>query len=212
MKRLACLVPILAACTSSPAGAPPAASVRDLLTTDGAMLAVSPTASDGAITARLWSTQWEDSAVELAITGGELAVSANDGGRVALDAVAVDLAPIALSAEVFDEPTRLVDLHAELAADPPLADTTWTNADAGTARTTIALELSWSLEVSDRITPLGPVTLSGLPVELELTGTGDHVDARLALQSDGTLWSWAGLIELADLSLSLTAATADEDE
>lgn len=209
MTRLACLVSILAlaACGSSPAGSPPAGSVRDMLATDGAVLAVSPTASNGAIVARLFRSNWEDNPVALAITGGQLAVSANDAGRISLDEVAVDLAPIALSADVFDEPTRLVDLHAELAADAPWADTTWTDADAGTATTTIALKLSWSIEVSDRVTPLGPVMLSGLPVELDLAGSADHIDATLSLQSDGTLWSWAGLIELADLSLSLSAAT-----
>jgi hypothetical protein len=196
---------VLAACTSSEMFDPPPATVRDRLTTDGADLAVAGDHSTGSIVARLWSANWEDYAVELALGGGEVAVSADAVGGLRVDELALDLAPIDLSARVFDEPTRLVDLHVALAADAPVADTTWHDANSAAATTSVTLRLEWSLEVGDRVTPLGPLVLANLPLALTVAGDTQHVEAALALHADGTLWSWAGLIELGDLSLDITA-------
>jgi hypothetical protein len=205
MRRLCLPILFLAACTSSEAFDPPPASVRDRLAADGASLVVVGDHSTGSIVARLWRATWEDYAVELGVGAGEIAVSADAAGGLVVEELTLDLAPIDLSTEVFDEPTRLVDLHVSLATAPPVAATTWHDANTAAATTTVTLKLAWSLAVGDRITPLGPLTLPNLPLELTVAGDTDHVEAGLALQADGTLWSWAGLIELGDLSLAITA-------
>ena len=48
---------------------------------------------------------------------------------------------------------------------------------------------------------LAPILLS--------TGSGDHVDAAIRLSASGTLWDWAGLLQLTGLDVSLSAATTD---
>jgi len=206
----ACAVaPLVAACSADAGGAPPPASVHELLATDGAALAVSGTTSTGAVVARLWRTGWRDDRVELGIGDGELVLSTNAAGDVVVEDLGFALAPIELPADATGESTRLVDLRLELAADAPAATTTWTDDNAALAATTVALQLSWSLETGDRVTPLGRVTLAALPLELTLAGTPTHVEAGLALRSDGVVWSWADLIELADLSLAITATSAE---
>src|SRR5262245_45755368 len=116
---------LLAACTSSEMFDPPPATVRDRLVNDGAALAVAGEHSTGSIIGRRWRASWDDFAVELGVGAGDLAVSADAAGRLRVDELAFDLAPIDLSEMIFDEPTRLVDLHVALAADAPVADTTW---------------------------------------------------------------------------------------
>lgn len=206
MLRLTLVAPFLAAgCTSSEAFDPPPASVRDRLVTDGASLVVTAEHSTGSIVARLWRANWQDYTVQLGIGEGQIALSADAAGDLVVDDLDFDLAPIELSTEVFDEPTRLVDLHVELVADAPTAVTTWHDANTAAATTTVSLRLTWSLAVGDRVTPLGPLTLPNLPLDLTVAGSTARIEAGLALVAEGTLWSWAGLIELGDLSLGITA-------
>ena len=68
MRRLALTSVLLAtaACTTSvPAGPPPASTVRDLLATEGASLAITSD-SAGSLIARFWEDGWEDQPVDLA--------------------------------------------------------------------------------------------------------------------------------------------------
>jgi hypothetical protein len=200
----------LAACSSDPADmSTPPASVRDVLAGEGTSLAVASGSSTGAIVARLWRTGWEDDRIELAIGAGELAVSTNASGDIVVEELSFSLAPIALSDEVFAEPAALTDLHVELAADAPPAPTAWADANTATASTAISLRLSWSLQIGDDVTPLGPIVMASLPVELAVGGGPARVEASLALESTGTLWSWAHLIELADLSLAISATSSE---
>jgi hypothetical protein len=184
--------------------------VRQLLATDGATLAVSGPASTGAIVARLWRTNWQDYPVVLGIGDGEVALSADAAGDLVVEDLGFALAPIELSDQIFDEPTALVDLRVDLAADAAPAPTTWADADTATAAAAVTFRLSWALSVGDRVTPLGPVTLTQLPLALSVGGDAAHVDAGLELHADGVVWQWADLIELADLSLSIAAASTDE--
>ena len=46
-----------------------------------------------------------------------------------------------------------------------------------------------------------------MPVELVLTGDGASVHAEVRVTSKGTFWSWADLVKLEDLSLTLAATT-----
>jgi hypothetical protein len=209
MRRLALTSVLLAtataACTTSvPAGPPPASTVRDLLATEGASLAITSD-SAGSLIARFWEDGWEDQPVDLGIGGGALVVSLDHVGRLIVEDLDVALAPLELSDDVFDEPARLVDLRAELAMTTPIAPITWTDPDTGSATMEITLRLWWSIERDGEVTPLGSITLRDLPIDVSIAGSAAAVDATVSLHTEGTLWSFASLIELADLSLALTA-------
>jgi hypothetical protein len=208
MRRLALtsvLLAATAACTTSvPGGPPPATTVRDLLAAEGASLAITSD-SAGSIVARFWEDGWEDQPVDLGISGGVLVVSLDHVGRLIVEDLDVSLAPLELSDDVFDEPARLVDLRAELAMATPIAPITWTDADTGSATMEITLRLWWSLERDGEVTPLGSIVLRDLPVDVSIAGSVAAVAAAVSLHTEGTLWSFASLIELADLSLALAA-------
>lgn len=201
----------VAACGAEPMGPTPPdapASVRDQLIDGGVGLAVAPDPSAGTITARQWRGQWEEGALTIAVAGGDLALSADRDGALIVDGLHVDLAPIALPDAVFGEPAGLTDLTLELAAAPAPARATWDGPDAGRATVTATLRLAWSLETQGRVTPLGPVTLRGLPLTLDVVGDATHVSAALGVRVDGPVWAWAGLVELRDLALAVAADPA----
>jgi hypothetical protein len=185
-----------------PAGAP--ASVREALT-GGAALAIAPHASAGAITARQWRGRWEQGELAIRVDGGTLALSADRDGALALDDLHVTLAPIELPDRVFGEPARLTDLGLALAAAVAPTRATWDQPDAAHATLTVSVRLTWSLDTQGRVTPLGPVTLRDLPVELDVGGDPTHVTATVGVRAAGTVWTWAGLVELRDLALTLDA-------
>ncbi len=199
------------ACTSEPLGPPlpdAPATVRDQLMAGGVGLAVAPDPSAGTVTARQWRGHWEAGALTIAVDGGDLALSADRDGALRVDELRVALAPIGLPDAVFGEPAQLTDLALELADAAP-ARATWDGPDAGRATVTATLRLVWSLETQGRVTPLGPVTLRGLPLALSVGGDAARVTAALELRADGPVWAWAGLVELRDLALTLAADPAN---
>lgn len=207
---MAGLVVVLVGCASpapDPGPTPAPGSVRAALVDAGAALAVSPR-SGGEVTARVWRGGWQAGQVDLAVAGGDLLLSADRDGRLRVDELALALAPVPLPDEVFGQPARLTDLAVELAADAAPAPTRWFGGDAATADVTLDLRLRWSLDTDGRVTPLGPVTLTDLPVALAIDGTPAAIHATVGLRADGTLWSWAHLVELADLTLALDAEGA----
>ena len=199
------------ACASDPLGPPPddaPRSVRAVLEAGGAALGIAHDPSAGTITARQWRGHWEEGVLSIEVDGGALALSADRDGALVLDELHVALAPIALPDAVFGQPARLTELALELGVDAAPASTTWDGPDAARATLATTLRLTWSLDTQGRITPLGPVTLRGLPIELEVGGDPGRVTAGLALHVDGRVWTWAGLVELRDLALALAADQA----
>lgn len=197
------------ACAFEPQPSPtpqPPASIRDVLAADGATLTIAADPDAGTITARQWRGHWEAGSLTIQTDGGGLALSVDRHDQLTLEELEVALAPIALPDAVFGQPARLTDLTLALATDGATAMTTWDGPNAAHASLTTTLRLSWSLDTGGRVTPLGPVTLRGLPVELAVAGEPTRVTAELALHADGRFWSWAGLIELHDLALTLAAA------
>jgi hypothetical protein len=71
------------------------------------------------------------------------------------------------------------------------------------------LDLEWAIQINGGLTPLGTQHLPAIPVTLSLVGDGEMVDASIGLAATGELWSWAGLIQLTSLQLSLSAQTVD---
>ena len=207
---------ILASCTRTASPAEPSFdSVRDRLE-HGARLYVAAADSSGTITARrLAERGWIAGETALAIASGELVARADNGGAIAdgrgaiaLDRFAIALAPIEIPDDVFGKPAQLQDVAVELAA-PASSDAQWQGNDSATAMLSLVLDVRWAIAIDGGVTPLGTLHLPAIPLTLALSGDGTTVDASLGLAADGELWSWAGLIQLAGLELSLVARTVD---
>ena len=200
---------VVAACTTEPTSLPPPdeapTTVRAALAAGGVELVIAPDPGAGSVVARQWRGQWEEGTLTIRVDGGVLALSADRDGALVVDDLEVALAPIALPDAVFGEPARLTELRLGLVEAAP-ARATWDGPDAGRATVTATLALAWSLETQGRVTPLGPVTLRGLPLALDVGGAAAEVTADVGLRVDGAVWTWAGLVELRDLALAVRAA------
>jgi hypothetical protein len=204
---LVVVVAAFAACTATPSG--PAASVRERLEAAETPLAIEMSESAGSITAQRRSAgQWIAGFVELTVEHGDLAVTADDTGRITLQRLAVDLGPIEIPESVLGYAAQLTNVHVE-SKRPVGVKTTWTGDDDATATAPVDLELTWSLTIDGHTSPLGAPDLPEVPIELLLSGNGEVVHAEARVLSPGIVWSWAELVKLEDLSLILAAATVE---
>jgi hypothetical protein len=208
---VALLLVSTAACTTAAIEGPPGPdSVRERLAAP-TQLVVSAAESTGSITASHYTHDgWQDGSIDVALDAGRLTASIDDAGELRLDDLVVALSPIDLPESVFGKPAQL--RHVKLAlAQPATTAVTWTDDDDATADDlAVQLDLSWSIFIDGGDVPLGTQHLAPLPVMLSLAGgAGDHVEASIGVDASGTLWSWAGLLEVKGLALSLSAGTAD---
>ena len=97
-------------------------------------------------------------------------------------------------------------MHVRLGA-PIEVPATWAAEDELHATAVLPLEMTWALTIDQTSVPLGSPSLPPVAVEIDVSGTGDHVHAELHLAAQGELWSWLDLVRLSDLSLVLHAAT-----
>lgn len=196
-----------ASSTVQPGDAP--ASVRERLESADTRLFVSGAESGGSISAaRRISGGWSSGTVDLTIESGELVASCDADGRLTIERVGLWLGPIEIPSTVLGHGAQLTKVH--LQVDKPLTiAATWDGDDAARATTALDLGLSWELSVDGSSSPLGAPNLPAIPIELALTGDGDHVRAELRAHASGVVWSWADLVRLEELDLVLAAATVD---
>ena len=201
-------IPLLAACASNPpAGSPSYDSVRARLAAEPTRMWMAASNSAGSITASHYTSDgWQTGMVALAISNGELDAHADASGKLAITALEIDLGTIDIPPTVFGKPAQMRDVKLAMSGAPDVT-TTWSDSDDATATAMVALDLSWTLAVNNGTTPLGTQSLAPMPVDVTLTGTGDQVDATIAIQKTGDLWSWADLVKLGDLTLTLDAAS-----
>jgi hypothetical protein len=199
-----------AACTAgSPAGGPTYDSVRDRLADGPTRLYVGTDASTGTITARRYTPSgWQEGSANVAIDGGELFVEIDAAGKLAMNELTVSLAPIEIPDEVFGKPAQLDDVRFSL-AKPATADAQWAGDDDATATFTVDIDFDWAIAINGGKTQLATQHVSPVTAAVALTGAGDHVDASLSLRASGKLWNWAGLLEMTEVELALSAATPD---
>lgn len=198
------------ACTSaSPSGVEEFDSVRDRLADGPTKLFVGSEASTGTITARRWTHEgWVEGQTQIAIENGEVLGSVNGLGNLDLRTFEVGVAPIDIPEEVFGKPAQLTDVRVRL-PKALTGELAWSSDDDATAQLTLALDIDWAIAVDGKKTPLGTQHLPPVPVDLAITGGGDHIDASIDMHAAGELWSWAGLLEMTALELDLSAATND---
>lgn len=208
MRKFIAVMLLATACTEVPSSGPSYDSVRERLSAEPTSLYVHDETSSGSITARRRiGDGWDGGATDLAILRGYIRASIDDSGRLAIQRLEVDLAPIQLS--VFERPARLQDVHVRLPT-PVEADVVWGSEDQATAIVAMPFEFDWAIKFVDdeQATPLGTQRLPVTNVAVSLTGTGDHVSARIDIDASGELWNWADLVEMTDISMSLDAQTA----
>jgi hypothetical protein len=201
----------LGACSiaSGPDTGPAYDTVRERLADGPTRLFMGGDASTGTVTARRWTPSgWIEGDTSLVIDSGELSATLDTSGRLSLSSFEVGIAPIDIPEEVFAKPAQLADVRVKLAA-PAAAAVTWSGDDAATATVPMTLDLSWSILVNGGKTPLGTQHLPPIEISLALGGDGEVIDASIGLAASGELWSWAGLLEMTHLDLSLAAATVD---
>lgn len=201
---------LVAACTtpSTPPVQPAFASVHDRLAAEPTRLFISGQGSTGSLDAKRYTSDgWVAGTSTINISSGELFVKVT-GDQLTAQMFDLSLDPIELPDSLFGKPAQLTDVRVTLATAAS-ATATWMGSDDATATIPLKLDLGWSLSVNGGVSQLGAQHLPVIPLDVMLTGGGDHVDATLGLRGDGTLWSWAGLIELSQLELSLDGATID---
>lgn len=191
-----------AASATEPEIEAPPPTVREALADHTRLFATTGTA--GAITAKRWSRDgWIGGDAPIVIDGGGVAASLDASGRVVLDHLQLQLQSIAIPEDALGTPITLDGLRLDLVAAPPAAETAWITDDAATAKTTVELALAWSITVGDVTTALGPLKLPPLVAHLTLGGDGGAVELALDLDAEGVIWSWFGIIEIADLHLAV---------
>jgi hypothetical protein len=211
MRALALISILVGGCagdpTDTPAG-PTFASVHDRLAAEPTRLFISGDGSSGSLDAKRYtSVGWVDGTSAIAISSGELIVKLT-GDQLSAQMFDLSFDPIELPDSLFGMPAQLTDVRVTLASSAS-ATAAWTDSDDATSTIPLKLDLGWSISINGGVSQLGAQHLPVIPLDVMLTGAGDHVDATLDLRGDGTLWSWAGLIELSQLELSLAGATVD---
>lgn len=198
---------LVACATTAPSGsADVPESVRERLETKDARMWIAPVDLAGAITAeRRASGSWSGSTVDLGIANGELILSA-DQHDISVEALQLTFKPLQLPQGLFGAQTaELTNVRLDLtkAARTPAQ---WTDNNTATFTAMLDVEIHWSLELDGSPAPLGSPKLPPVPVEIRLGGDGAEVTAELGLHASGELWSWAGLVKLRELQLSVDAS------
>lgn len=203
--RAVSLVLIFAACnpeTAAPAGPE---TVRERLAAP-TQLAVSTTQSQGSIIAsKRTSDGWSSQQVALTVEAGHLTATADKTGAVTLASLELAFAPVEIPSSVLGHEAQLTQLRLALAA-PVALQATWSDDDDAHVAASLQLGLSWALTVDGTALPLGAPTLPPIPVTIDLSGDGAVVMAATQANLPGDLWTWADLVKLSDLALSLDAA------
>lgn len=198
------ILPLFAACANAApiASDDTPSSLRERLEQPTRLLISGGT---GAITVGHYvNAEWTRTRVDLPIASGEVIASTDGDGRVIISGFGLGFD--ALTLPIHDD-TQLSQVRLDLSAPAAPAPTTWHDEDTATASSVLAIVLAWSLTVDGATSPLGPQAFPAIPLDLALGGDGAVVQGALSIEAPGTLWSWASLVELDDLSLKLDAAT-----
>ncbi len=184
----------------------PPASVRERLE-DLTRLQVVAAESGGGITAErhVSGGEWMGGLVDLQIENGELLVSSDAPGALTVDGMQITFKPLQIPPGVFGgKDAQLTHVRIDL-KNELRSPARWVSDDEVHLDAKLDINLSWELTLDGSPAPLGSPKLPQVPVEIVLTGNGEHVNAELRAHAPGELWSWAGLVKLSDLQLILGA-------
>jgi len=199
------------ACASGQTDGSSFGSVRERLAAEPTRLSIDTAVDVGTLEARRWSAAddaWISGTATVVSSGGGLVVQLDRSGKLVAQQFDLAVDAIELPTTLVGKELALRDVHVALAKAPPV-DITWTTDDEGAARLPITLTLSWSVAIDSQLVPLSDQKLEAITMDVSLIGSGDHVDATVGLQAQGTLWSWAELLELTKIDLTMAAATIE---
>lgn len=183
-----------------------AASVRTRLSVTTELL-LEPSASSGNVLASHYTTSgWQGGSGTISIASGSLDVETDASGDLEIGALTIAAQPITLPDTVFGVSATLQDVSLALAS-PTLLPAQWSDDDGASASASLPMTLQWSIDVDGVPIQLGSPQLPPLPTTITLSGSGDVVDATVSVAASGTLWSWADLLQLDGLDLSLAATS-----
>lgn len=197
---------LLSACSADLAGAPvTAASVHERLDERTALHIDTAEAVGTIMVERKITGGWEPTLVDLAIENGELIVSSDASDAVTIEGLQLSFAPFDVPPGIFGgDRAQLTDVRVELVGRQRVP-AVWTSDNDAHLTAKLDLTLSWTLLLDDTPAPLGAPRLPQVPVEIALTGDGQHVSAGLRVDAPGEVWDWAGLLRLSALQLTLDA-------
>ena len=196
------------ATSATPEGEPAAHNVRERLA-QPTRLYIAPGTSTGEIMASRYTHDgWVAGTTPLTIDTGELHAVVDNDGKLAVTGLEIAVNDIAIPEDVFGKPASLTHVKVSLPY-ASLASVVWNSDDDAMLTLTLALDLDWDLAVNGAVSPLGTQHLPPINVTAALTGDGQHVDASLAIDATGDLWSWADLFKLTELEFDVAASTVD---
>ncbi len=147
--------------------------------------------------------------VTLAVTGGAIELGA-DAELLVIDDLSITFGDVALPVDVFPAQLVLTGIHAQLARTLH-ASAYWSLDDQrATAFATASLRLDWKLAVAGEVYPLGAQTLDGLDLAFGVDRDETGLLVELGVTAGGVMWSWADVVALGDLDLTLTGRVAVE--
>lgn len=207
MIRVLGLLVALSACSTQldDPPAPPPASVRERLA-EPTRLLIAAADSGGSLSAeRKVPGGWQGGLVDLGIENGELILSSDARDTVTVEGLQIVFKPLEIPPGVFgSDPAQLTNVRIDLTRDLR-SPAVWTSDNEARLTAMLDITLSWELALNGSPTKLGSPTLPPIPVEILLTGDGAQVTAEVSMRAPGELWTWAGLVRLGELELSLGA-------
>lgn len=204
---LLCLLP-LAACAEPVEGEIPSTSTSTLRQLqEGADLTLLPSTSTMTLDAR-WNvgSEWTRGSVELSVESGHIALSADDLGTVEVADIEIVIGDVLISSDLLPSDIQLTDVsvHQNKARQCDVND--WSpNRETCSAWLQTSLVLDWSLVTATGVVPLGAQELVDIPMQMDLSRGARGLQADLQVEGEGTLWSWADVIELHGLQLHIAA-------
>ncbi len=150
----------------------------------------------------------ETGQIDMTILGGDLEVSAQPGGELVIHRLLVVLDDVVLSeTELPPNGITLTGISLRL-AEPAIAQATWqSDGDVAAAEASLDLDFDWAVLGDDGTPlPLGVQHIGAVDVTLDVASDAEgRVAVTLRAARDGELWDWAGIVELADLRVSLAS-------
>jgi hypothetical protein len=177
------------------------------LLADAPELAIDPAQSMIAVHASLDRGERVDEADVTLIVERGAAVVSGAGDQLNVE-LTMAFAQVALPSDIRPGDLRLIDISTTTLA-PMTCTASWTS-DIAWCGGELEVQLDWSLAEGDSVYPLGSQPLRGLSVNVAAILTGDTLTLQIAGDTEGTVWSWAGVAELRDLSLHVTASASVE--
>jgi hypothetical protein len=209
MRILVALTLFTTACISGvpESGPPQYDSVHERMSAIPTWLFIHDDTSSGTLSARRGHDGRTATTTPLMLDRGYVRTVIDDSGQLTIDQLELAVAPFTMD-RMFDKPTRLQNVLLRL-TEPVRASVAWTSDDNASATLPMAFDVGWAL-VLDGGDPI-PMATQRLPresVQLELSGTGDHIEASLTVDATGELWSCDD-VEVTQVTLSLHAEAAD---